>query len=253
MIVNSNICAPCGLSPSISLTFRRSSGSCKPSFYRRSFVLLTAAEHLHYVCVLVEELECFWPAHMEMKVSVLKLALVCGSGLLHCSWRAVRWEQWSWNDCTWHSCWFCHINDLCQKGCTGEQVLLAARASQSLLNKPPTSHMVALLRGKPSVALPSLCCLVLAGVFCLRNALLYPVQRNGGCFLPVFGISANLSLLIVICARKYQGKPPFNVTLRENYQNQKSKQNYFIPLFCYNLCFSFSSANCPVLLQRRKN
>lgn len=61
----------------------------------RSSVLLTAAEHLHYVCVLVEELECIWPAHVEMKVSVLKLVLVCGSGLLHCSWRAVRWEQWS--------------------------------------------------------------------------------------------------------------------------------------------------------------
>ena len=83
---------------------------------------------------------------------------------------------------------FCHINDLCQRGCTGERVLLAAQASQSLLNKPPTSRMVALLRGKPSVVLPSLCCLVLASVFCLRNALLYPLQRNRGCSLPIFGV-----------------------------------------------------------------
>lgn len=110
---------------------------------------------------------------------------------------------------------FCHINDPCQRGCPGERVSLAARASQSLLNKPPTSRMVALRRGKPSVALPLLCCLLLARVFCLRNALLYPVQRNRGCSLPIFGISANLSLLIVICAGKCQGKPPFSVTLNK--------------------------------------
>lgn len=37
---------------------------------------------------------------------------------------------------------FCLTNDRCQRGCTREQVLLTARASRSLLNKLPTSHMV---------------------------------------------------------------------------------------------------------------
>lgn len=150
---------------------------------------------------------------------------------------------------------FCHINDLCQRGCTGERVSLAAQASQSLLKKPPTSHMVSLQRGKPSVALPLLCCLVLAGVFCLRNALLHPVRRNRGCSLPVFEISANLSPLMVICARKYQGKPPFSVTLKKGELTKPEEQTavFYITSSVTISFFFFSSANCPVLLQGRKN
>lgn len=67
---------------------------------------------------------------------------------------------------------FCHTNDPCQRGSAGEWNSLAARASQSMLNKPPRSQMGALPRGKPSVVHPSLCCLGLAGVFWVRNALL---------------------------------------------------------------------------------
>lgn len=52
MKVTTNICARPGLSPSVSLAFRRSSGSCKPDFFSsRSSVLLKVAEHLHvHVC-----------------------------------------------------------------------------------------------------------------------------------------------------------------------------------------------------------
>lgn len=110
---------------------------------------------------------------------------------------------------------FCHINDPCRRGGTGEQLWLESLVSQPLPNKPPTSRMAALLREKPSVVLPSLCSSALARLFCLRNALLYPVQRNRGCPLPIFGISANHSLLIAICAGKYQGRPPFSVTLNK--------------------------------------
>lgn len=150
---------------------------------------------------------------------------------------------------------FCHINDPCQRGCTGEWVSAAAWASQSLLNKPPTSRMVAPPRGKPSAALPSLCCLVLAGVFCLRNALLYPVQRNRSCFLPIFGVSANLSLLIVICAGKYQGKPPFSVTLNKGELAKPEEQTglFYTTSSVKTSLFFFPSVNCPVLLQRKKN
>lgn len=216
--VNTNICALPGLSPSISLTFRRSSGSCKPRFLSgRSCVSLTAGERLHVpVCaggratvllassygkegvLRVKVSACLW-----QQVITLQLAC-CTLGAVELKWLYLA-----------PVLFFCHINDPCQRGCAGERVSLAARASQSLLNKPPTSRMVSLLRGKPSVALPSLCCLVLAREFCLRNALLYPVLRNRGCSLPIFGISANLSLLIVICSGKYQGKPPFSVTLNK--------------------------------------
>lgn len=103
--------------------------------------------------------------------------------------------------------------------------------------------MVALLRGKPSVVLPSLCCLVLAGVFCLRNALLCPVQRNGGCSLPIFGISANLSLLIIciICAGKYQGKPPFSVTLSKGELAKPEEQTglFYTMFLLQSLLFFF--------------
>lgn len=141
---------------------------------------------------------------------------------------------------------FCHINDPCQRGCTGERVSLAARASQSLLNKPPTSPMVALLRGKPSAALPWLYCLVLAGVFCLRNALFYPVQRNRGCSLSIFGISANLSLLIVICSGKYQGKPPFSVTLNNGELAKPEEQTGLFYTTVSLFFFFFCKLSCAI-------
>lgn len=58
----------------------------------RSCVLLTAAEHLHVHAggrarVLLAS------SYGKEGACVLKLALVCHSGLLHSSWRAVHWEQ----------------------------------------------------------------------------------------------------------------------------------------------------------------
>jgi len=41
--------------------------------------------------------------------------------------------------------------------------------------------------------------------------------------------------------------------IRENWQNQKNKQDYFIPHLLLQSFFFFPSANCPVLLRRRKN
>lgn len=73
--------------------------------------------------------------------------------------------------------------------------------------------MAALQRGKPSVALLSLCSLLLDDVFCLRNAQICPVQKRRGCSLAIFGITASLSLLIVIAAEKYQGEPLRSMTL----------------------------------------
>lgn len=73
----------------------------------RSCVLLTAAEHLHvHVCAGGRAWVLLASSYGKEGVCVLKLVLVCGGGLLHCSWCAVRWEQWSWNDCTWHPCCF---------------------------------------------------------------------------------------------------------------------------------------------------
>lgn len=144
---------------------------------------------------------------------------------------------------------FCHISDPCRRGGTGERVWLAVRASQPLPNKPPTSRMAALLRGKPSAVLPSLCSSVLARLFCWRKALFYPVQRNRGCSLPIFGISANHSLLIAVCAGKYQGRPPFSVTLNKGELANPAEQTgwfytmssvtislFFFFLFCELSC-----------------
>lgn len=107
----------------------------------------------------------------------------------------------------------CRTNDPCREGCARQLVSFAVRASQSFPNNPPTGRMAALQRGKPSVALPLLCCLLLASVFCLRNARMCPVQKRRGCSRAIFGITASLSLLIVIAAEKYQGEPLHGVTL----------------------------------------
>lgn len=40
-----------------------------------------------------------------------------------------------------------------------------------------------------------------------------PVQKRRGCSRAIFGITASLSLLIVIAAEKYQGEPLHGVTL----------------------------------------
>lgn len=40
-----------------------------------------------------------------------------------------------------------------------------------------------------------------------------PVQKRRGCSRAIFGITASLSLLIVIAAEKYQGEPLHSVTL----------------------------------------
>lgn len=60
----------------------------------RSCVLLTAVERLH-VCVRAggRASVLLASSHGKEGVCVLKLVLICASGLLHCSWRALRWEQ----------------------------------------------------------------------------------------------------------------------------------------------------------------
>lgn len=77
----------------------------KPSFYLVGAVSCWQLRSVcTLVCVLVEEPVLLASSRGKEGVCVLKSVLVWGSGLLHCSWWAVRRERWSWNDHTWHPC-----------------------------------------------------------------------------------------------------------------------------------------------------
>lgn len=156
MKVNANICALPGLLPFISLTFRRSSGSCQAQFLSgRSCILLTAAERLHVsVCTGGRAQVLLASSYGKEGVSVLNQCLFGAVGYCPAAGGLYMGSSEAEMILLGTRVVFCHRNDPCQRGSAGECSSLAAQASQSVLNKPP--RMGALPRGKPWVVHPSL-------------------------------------------------------------------------------------------------
>lgn len=201
MKANSNICALAGLLPFISLPFRGQVYLAKPSFYLVEAVSCWQLQSLcTAACAGGRARALLASSHGKEAVRVLKSVLVWGSAALSC-WAGHR-EQWRWNDPAWHP--RCVLS---RKWSVAERVRwergsLAARASQCVLNKPRRWNGSS-ADGK-ALSAASLTLLLGFGQGVLgEDALLWPVQRNRHCSLPVFGISANLPLLIIICAAKY--------------------------------------------------